>query len=183
MQISKALVSILFIGTVLSLFSNGQNGNKDKEKVIKELVESISSYRTVEELVKIGKDAIPYLKPLLKSDDTEKKFWSAYTLAMLKDDSGIDIVTDGLKSEDEDIKIYSAGVLYIRDMASQDAIDILILKRAKEGLSMTALGFLTKQLTEVDIPAYIKGLGSNDEAVRKVSISFLRMDLEEFPKL
>src|SRR3990170_7417720 len=112
---TRAVVCQTIFTILLFMPVYGQDGNKDKEKVIKELVESISSYRTVEELVKIGKDAIPYLKPLLKSDDTKKRFWSAYTLSMLGDGSGLDIIKEGIKSEDEDIRFHSAGVLYLKD--------------------------------------------------------------------
>ncbi len=106
--------------------------------------------------------------------DPEKSAQAAGVLSQLKDPSAVPKIIEALKSKDEDVRWFAAGILGdIGDKRAVPHLEKMLLSDPKEGPRWAAAKALFEIPDESSVPALIKGTGDNYKYVRENCIKAL----------
>jgi HEAT repeat protein len=147
-------------------------------KLIEELGDSdiITNYYAGRKLVKIGKEAVPYLIKALDSENGRIRISSIIILDQIKDERAIPEFIRILKDEKRKDRERSACALSLGKMKAKEASDVLIqnLSDSSNTLKIACIMALGELKEEKAIPYLLKLTKDNEEAIKKASISALK---------
>jgi HEAT repeat protein len=147
-------------------------------KLIEELGDSdiITNYYAGRKLVKIGKEAVPYLIKALDSENGRIRISSIIILDQIKDERAIPEFIRILKDEKRKDREKSACALSLGKMKAKEASDVLIqnLSDSSNTLKIACIMALGELKEEKAIPYLLKLTKDNEEAIKKASISALK---------
>ena len=179
----KNIFSLFFLFGLIPFLSLAQEKQipeikENIPKLIEELGDSdiITNYYAGRKLVKIGKEAVPYLIKALDSENGRIRISSIIILDQIKDERAIPEFIRILKDEKRKDREKSACALSLGKMKAKEASDVLIqnLSDSSNTLKIACIMALGELKEEKAIPYLLKLTKDNEEAIKKASISALK---------
>lgn len=182
--LKKNLVLIIFLLISFFLFSNNKTISSEDTssetiiKLIEELGDSdfLTNYYAGRKILKMGKEAVPYLIKALDHDNGRIRLASIILLEQMKDKRAIPEFMRVFKEKNRKERERTAVALALGRMEAKEALDLLI-----EGLSensttiksacIMSLGMLKE---EKAVPYLIKFVKDKEESISKISMRALQ---------